>query len=127
MKRKTAMNIAGFVEHVGGAVSSPQLAEALGIDPALVRLWARENGVPLVGNSYVFTSDMASAFLADVLDEGDDDDDDDDDSDDSDDSDDEEEEGEDEDPDVDELLDSLKDDDDDEDDEEENDDEEDDD
>jgi hypothetical protein len=102
------MNIAGFVEHMGGAVSSPQLAEALAIDPNLVRLWARENGVPLVGNSYVFTSDMASTFLAEVLDEDDDDDDDDDDG--SDDSDEEEAEDED-DPDADELLDSLDEDD----------------
>jgi hypothetical protein len=96
------MNIAGFVEHMGGAVSSPQLAEALAIDPNLVRLWARENGVPLVGNSYVFTSDLAAAFLAEVLDEDDEDDDDDDDQ--------EEEEEEDEneaDPDVDVLIDSL--------------------
>lgn len=97
------MNIAGFVEQMGGAVSSPQLAEALAIDPNLVRLWARENGVPLVGNSYVFTSDMASAFLAEVLDEDDDDDDDSD--------------SDEDDPDVNELIDSLEDDEDDEEDE----------
>jgi hypothetical protein len=102
------MEISVFVEQMGGAVSSPQLAEALGIDPNLVRLWARENGVPLVGNSYVFTSNLAAAFLADVLDEDDEcDEDDDDDGDD--DQDDEDED--DADPDADDLIDAAEDDD----------------
>jgi hypothetical protein len=105
------MEISVFVQEMGGVVSSPALAEALGIDPNLVRLWARENGVPMLGNSFAFTADMAAAFLADVLDEDDDDDD----------GGDDEEEDED-DPDADELLDSLDDDDDEEEDDEDDDD-----
>lgn len=72
------MSITEFVEEMGGAVSSPQLAEALGVDPALVRLWARDNGVPLVGNSFIFTADLAYAFASDALDEEEDEDEDDD-------------------------------------------------
>lgn len=95
------MSITEFVEEMGGAVSSPQLAEALGVDPALVRLWARDNGVPLVGNSFIFTADLAYAFASDALDEEEEEEEDDYDDDDDDDEEEEEEEEEQEDDDDD--------------------------
>lgn len=73
------MNIEEYVDASGGVISSVQLAEFLGVNPAIVRGWANENGIPMVGNSFGFTVDTAADFVAEVLDDGDDDDDDDDD------------------------------------------------
>ena len=63
------MTVEDFVEEMGGVVSSVQLAEFLGEDPANTRRWAHRNGIPLVGNAFAFTSDAAADYVAEEFDE----------------------------------------------------------
>ena len=63
------MTVEDFVEEMGGVVSSVQLAEFLGEDPANTRRWAHGNGIPLVGNAFAFTTEAASDYVAEEFDE----------------------------------------------------------
>jgi hypothetical protein len=52
----------------GGVLSTSQMAGYYCIPVSIIRIWAGDNGVPLVGNAFAFSEEMAAAFAADVLD-----------------------------------------------------------
>jgi hypothetical protein len=56
------MDVRAYVDERGGVIGSPELSELLDVDPRETRAYAEENGIPMVGNAFVFSTEAAVAF-----------------------------------------------------------------
>ena len=111
--RRHIMTMEDFFEQSGGVASTNQVSAFLGVSPGSVRAWATENGVPMVGNGFVFTLETTSEMAAELLDDDPDEDDDDTDDDDTDEDDTDDDDTDEDDDDTDEDDDDTDEDDDD--------------
>ena len=62
------MELHEVFDDFGGVASTSQISEIFDVSPAVVRSWASENGVPLIGNGYAFTVEAAEGLAEEVLD-----------------------------------------------------------